>query len=117
MDSLVGLHIKSFSLSEDGSRMELDTNKGPATIVAYGDCCSVSYIEDLDNSDALFDAEVISIDEIEGEAKTVDDEEVHEWTFYKIKTNKGMCTISMRNESNGYYGGWLSVEFTGACNV
>ena len=28
----------------------------------------------------------------------------------KITTEHGRCTIDFRNDSNGYYGGWLEVE-------
>lgn len=74
---------------------------------AVGDCCSSSYIEDLDNRDAFTNAIFVDVEEVDGETKDVSDWEVYKWTFYKFKTNKGMCTLSFRNESNGYYNGWL----------
>jgi hypothetical protein len=76
---------------------------------AIGDCCSISYIESLDNPEIFKDAVLLSVDVEDGGHKDIkkNEVEVHEWTFYKFKTTKGMCTLSFRNESNGYYSGWL----------
>lgn len=74
---------------------------------AYGDCCSTSFIESLDNPTIFKDAIFESVESIEGENKENAEFDVHKWTFYKFKTSKGACTLSFRNESNGYYDGFL----------
>lgn len=76
---------------------------------AYGDCCSSSYIESLDNPEIFKNAVFESVESVNGESKDMNEYEVHKWTFYKFKTNKGMCTLSFRNESNGYYDGHLEL--------
>lgn len=79
--------------------------------LAVGDCCSNSYIESLDNPEIFRDATLVSVESVEGETESIVEDgwqiEVYQWTFYKFKTTKGMCTLSFRNESNGYYDGYL----------
>lgn len=53
-----------------------------------GDCCNAVWIEDVDNLDALQNAEVLEVHDTESE----DD------FFVTIKTTKGLCTISVRND-------------------
>lgn len=77
---------------------------------AVGDCCSKSYIEDLDNPEIFNDSILLSVESESGQKKEISDWDIHKWTFYKFKTDKGMCTLSFRNESNGYYDGWLEKE-------
>lgn len=104
-DVLKGKHILSIEWNEAGIRFNL---KGDAvTFEAVGDCCSQSYVESLDNPEIFQDSIFESVESVEGEVKEKDDFDVHKWTFYKFKTSKGMCTLSFRNESNGYYDGGL----------
>lgn len=77
--------------------------------LAVGDCCSQSFIEDLDNPEVFKNCVLTNVDFESGEEKDFGDYSVHKWTFYKFRTNKGMCTLSFRNESNGYYDGWLQL--------
>lgn len=81
---------------------------------AEGDCCSLSWIEHISGLDALIGAEVALVKEHASEDATPDGDDgkvdVYKWT---IETNKGRCDIEMRNESNGYYSGWLEQQ-TGA---
>lgn len=104
-DDLKGKTILSVECSEKTLRFNL---KGDAVCFeAKGDCCSESYIESLDNPEIFKDAVFQSVESVSGEQEEVSDIGVHKWTFYKFKTDKGMCTLSFRNESNGYYDGWL----------
>lgn len=89
--------ILQFNL-EDGSLIEFE---------AIGDCCSKSFIEDMDNPEIFNNSTFISVEVVDGESKENDEFDVHKWSFYKFKTDKGMCTLSFRNESNGYYNGQL----------
>lgn len=75
---------------------------------AVGDCCSQSFIESLDNPEIFQNAVFDSVESVSGETKE-NGIVAHKWTFYKFKTNKGMCTLSFRNESNGYYDGFLEL--------
>lgn len=108
-DKIKGQKIKAITYSEDGQDLTF-TMEDESTVKyeAYGECCSSSYIEDIDNPEIFINANLIDVDVVYGESKNVD-YEVHEWTFYKFKTDKGMATLSFRNESNGYYGGSLEL--------
>lgn len=82
---------------------------------AFGDCCSSSFIEDIDNLEVLQDCTLLDIQRESGEYRnnTPDDEyscDFSAWTFYKFKTNKGNSTLSFRNDSNGYYNGDLQLS-------
>jgi hypothetical protein len=107
-DSLKGKEILSVEWSDETLRFNL---KGDAVVFnAYGDCCSRSFIESLDNPEIFKDSVFDSVETVEGEQKANEEFDVHKWTFYKFKTNKGMCTLSFRNESNGYYNGHLELS-------
>lgn len=107
-DLLKGKKILSVGWTEDVLRFYLE--KETVVFEAYGDCCSHSYIESLDNPEIFKDSILDSVESVEGEESRRDDCDVLRWTFYKFKTNKGMCTLSFRNESNGYYSGYLRPE-------
>lgn len=111
-EDLINKEIVSIQYTESNLEFKL---KDASIIKFYaeGDCCSQSFIEDLDNPEIFQDAVFLSVESVEGDRKDIDPDkdgyshEVHKWTFYKFKTNKGMCTLSFRNESNGYYNGHL----------
>lgn len=92
----------------DGIRFNLEN--GFVQYRAFGDCCSTSYIESLDNPSIFDNATFLSVEVIEGIQENIDYTDVHKWKFYKFKTSKGMCTLSFRNESNGYYNGELRIS-------
>lgn len=106
---LHGKKILSIEWSEDTLRFNLEGDA--VCFEAYGACCSRSYIESLDNPEIFKDATFLSVESVSGKEKELNDYDVHKWTFYKFKTNKGMCTLSFRNESNGYYDGHLERVF------
>lgn len=83
---------------KDGEKLEF---------YADGDCCSKSFIEDLDNPECLVECKLLSVEAVDGKQEDNHDYIVSKWTFYKFKTDKGMCTLSFRNDSNGYYNGSL----------
>ena len=106
-DVLKGKQILSIEFSEKTLRFNM---KGDAICFdAFGDCCSTSYIESIDNPEIFKNAEFISVESVSGETKEEKELDVHKWTFYKFKTSKGMATLSFRNESNGYYDGHLEL--------
>ena len=110
IESLKDLELKSVFLTERKLTIELKNGK-KIIYDAFGDCCSASYIESMDNQAALENSTLLSVESVSGDEKTTGEYEVSKWTFYKFKTTKGMCTLSFRNDSNGYYDGYL--EFSG----
>lgn len=80
---------------------------------AIGDCCSQSWIESLDNFDELVGQEIVeanadlSSDPITGESEP-EYSDVISYTRYTLRGNKGtLAVVEFRNNSNGYYSGWL----------
>ncbi len=79
---------------------------------AVGDCCSDSWIEHYDHiKEPATIIEFVEIDiPASFESKPSEHnkgEDVMEYYFYELKTDKGSFMIEMRNSSNGYYGGSL----------
>jgi hypothetical protein len=106
-DFLKGQRIVSVYFAEDLLTFGLATGNA-AEFKAYGECCSNSYVEDMDNPDIFEDAVFLDVQIEEGNDDIIEEDfVVNKWTFYKFTTDKGMCTLSFRNESNGFYNGWL----------
>lgn len=115
VDKLVGKSVVSHELGEDGSQLKLVCADGTvALFVPEGDCCSMSWIESIDDENALRGV-IHSIEEIDmPDLGNVDGKRrtgVDRVSYYglKITTNKGRSVIDYRNDSNGYYGGWLNL--------
>ncbi len=81
---------------------------------ACGDCCSDSWIESVESPTQP--EKIVSFEQIEippsfesSDPKKRDKEHMDsvDYYFYKLTTEKGSYLIEMRNNSNGYYGGWL----------
>lgn len=114
---IVGKKVKETVYNEKLLSFTLDDNS-KIEYEPVGDCCSQSFIEDIDDLEALQNCEILSLDIERGESKEFENkfswvEDVHKWTFYKFKTTKGYATLSFRNESNGYYDGELVIAGTG----
>ncbi len=93
----------------------LDLDGGPCIVLSpYGDCCAHCYIQHVSLSNALVDATVTGVEEIMSEPtdteKASNTAEVFEGWGHRIHTTRGTCSIEMRVEHNGYYGGELQCE-------
>lgn len=113
-DSLRGKEILSIEYSENTLRFNIKHDA--ICFDAFGDCCSSSYIESIDNPEIFKNAIFESVEIVSGEQKEIitkedgwESEKTHKWSFYKFKTSKGSATLSFRNESNGYYDGHLEL--------
>lgn len=115
-EALKGKRIQSFILDDGREAITFQTDAGAVRLETDGDCCSQTWIESLDDPDALLGT-VISAAQIEmpdlGNVPTPHHEyaDVVEYYGLKITTERGRCVIDYRNDSNGYYGGWLNVAF------
>lgn len=100
--------IALFKCEDDDTVLKLETSDGNFQANAYGDCCSRSWFEDV-NLVATLPASVVDVVDramppaLEDEWKTI--------VFYghTIKLSTGYIDIEYRNESNGYYGGWMEI--------
>lgn len=108
MNRLIGKTIFSISVGPEKEWIEFIITDGEKFHYdAFGDCCSSSWIESIEDIDNLIGETVISVDAKHirrGEEGTYECLEVMN---YDINTSKGACTIDFRNASNGYYGGYL----------
>ncbi len=82
-----------------------------------GDCCSHSWVEHVSGVRESIGEEVVSVDTHPELAthKGVDDSDFDCLALYGITliTSGGYrIDIDYRNESNGYYGGWLNWDFS-----
>lgn len=109
LDVLIGKTIHKIYLNKerDVIAFVVDGEPYPFMYYAEGDCCSNSWFEHIDNVPALIDAIVTAIDSEHGDQQGKHGDDVIEWDFIKITTHKGKATLEFRNQSNGYYGGWL----------
>ena len=112
-ESLIGKEIKKFILEKDGSEITFQLKDGTTVrLLAEGDCCSNSWIENIDNEDAL-KGKVTAVEDIDmpflGHIPTAKHNPVQFIKYYglKITTENGEAILDYRNDSNGYYGGNL----------
>lgn len=89
-------------------------DKSIVKLQASGDCCSYTWIESLDAPKALLGKVQAVEDILMPDLGNIDGEhhkDVNQVNYYglKITTNKGVCVIDYRNDSNGYYGGSLDL--------
>ena len=88
------------------------TDQGDVDYYCYGDCCSDSWINHISGLDELVGGTVREVDNIDFHAllqvePEATRQEYDEVLFYRVYTEKGVCSFEFRNSSNGYYGGSL----------
>lgn len=116
MNELVGCKIlKAFIDKNRDGTVYLQTEGGPIRLEPEGDCCARAFLNGVTLANALVDAEVTSIENLETtqagrEAEDVYDHDVVDIWGHRIHTTKGTCTFDMRTHHNGYYSGWLNVN-------
>jgi hypothetical protein len=114
---MYGLEKYNALLNKKFERVEINENGYKVSFIgensviysAEGDCCSQTFIESIDSPEVFENAVILSVEEVHGESKEIESHEVHKWTFVKFVTDKGRATLSFRNESNGYYDGYLEL--------
>ena len=108
---LNGIQLDGIDISEDSIAIRLNTPQGPIIGVCDADCCSETWIENIDLPVLGFPCTVVGamhLDMPEGRESEGDEpQEFIEFYGLKLVTNKGEIIIDYRNASNGYYGGSL----------
>ena len=108
-DTFVDKVVEKVMINGDHSTMMWKVDGKWYRLSAYGDCCSTSWYEHCDNASVFDNAKLIAWEDAGGHSEDKD-WNVIRVNMLKFKTEKGDCTIEFRNESNGYYSGW--VEFS-----
>lgn len=76
---------------------------------AVGDCCSSSWIEHISYSPDVLGSHITSITHDELAPIEPNEDTLIQVYQTHLHTPKGAITLEYRNESNGYYGGWLEL--------
>ncbi len=111
---LIGKTITEVLISEDGAAIKFVVLGGePIVARADGDCCSQSWIEDMQGVDQIINSPIVAVEEVGDMPEVAGNRYDHyeeEMAYYgcKITSGKGYALIDYRNSSNGYYGGSLS---------
>lgn len=103
----IGKTLLSVDLEEDNVVLQFDGVK--VTLGCEGDCCAHAYFSDLEVGSNL-PAKITEWNDGGEVRQDMDDWEVKDTQFIKIKTDKGYIDMNLHTEHNGYYGGWYYVE-------
>lgn len=114
LDALVGRSIRRVFMNEEF--LLFDTDAGPLAFTVEGDCCSSSYFYDFVGVGKLLaNGRVVSVASID--MADPDDEDSRRGYVvvaygFEVVTEHPMwgeqtSVLSFRNDSNGYYGGWM----------
>jgi len=96
----------------DGTKLTFKTDAGDFVYVAYGDCCSESWVESTDPLEELAGATVTRIEQSETQNVDGTRQEYDTVDFVTLVTDKGYWKLEFRNSSNGYYGGSMVLYAT-----
>ncbi len=109
LEKLVGARVIAAAM--EGDNLMLMTDRGLYKLEPEGDCCSHCYIQHISGTDALAPGAVIaSVENIDvAEIPERDAFDVSDTWGHRLTTDRGHCSIEMRLDHNGYYGGWLNV--------
>ena len=113
LDRIIGRKLVSIESTKEEIVLNLDGG-ATCTIKAEGDCCSESWFEHVDDNDAT-GGDVTEIDNAIEDATELKakDHECLLSSFLTIKTTTGRLHVELRNSSNGYYSGYLTVSLGG----
>lgn len=109
--------VLAVKVAADGESVRLVGKDRAIELMLTGDCCSRSYFPEASLTDLreLKGEKLAMLEEVESARPdgVQPDEECGEdvrWHALKITTNKSSRTIDWRNDSNGYYDGWLTIS-------
>lgn len=112
MNPLIGKTLIGVKLAKDKEAILFQTPEGDIVARCDADCCSYTWVENIESTVRDFPALVTAAEDIEdGLPEMVKNDPEHDCLqFYgfKIATDKGVLVIDYRNSSNGYYGGNLT---------
>lgn len=105
VSELVGQRIEGVQESSVGDEL-VQVALGDGRTFVFGhwqDCCEHVWLDEgFEDLQSLAGSTVVSAEEVEN---SVSDSAwgTQTWTFYKIQTTTGFCTLRFCGESNGYY--------------
>jgi len=107
---LVGKTLNNIKIADDSKAILFQITSGDVIAKTDGDCCSSTWVENIEVTIKKFPAQVLSVEYLDLPGSLRDDENYECLQVYgcKIETDQGTIIIDYRNSSNGYYGGNLS---------
>jgi len=107
---LIGKTVTDMKIAEDKKAILFITTEGELIVRADGDCCSSTWVENINTPPMGFPAKILTIENLDMPNKETKTEDCEVIAYYgcRITTDKGDIDIDYRNSSNGYYGGNLS---------
>lgn len=107
---LEGKTILDIKIADDKEAIKFITNEGDVIARCDADCCSYTWVEEIELPAGGFPAQVLKAEDLDLNKPDESNDEHECLAFYgfKISTDKGDIIIDYRNSSNGYYGGNLS---------
>lgn len=108
----IGKHITKIEIKDNELHLTFE-GEGEG-IVIWDDgqsCCEHRWLTCDDDLPYFEDSELLELDLSEGPTNHGEYGDEHETMFLKVKTSKGVFTVTTHNEHNGYYGGfWMVVR-------
>lgn len=105
---LVGKVLEGLKLSEDKMSICFITNEGDIIGRCDAECCSHTWIESINSTLRRLPAFISSYEDIELNSDKDDESGTLQFYGIRLVTDEGEIIIDYRNESNGYYGGWMT---------
>jgi hypothetical protein len=118
VDDVIGKIIVKITDENDDLQLHLE-NGEIIYFSAEGDCCSESWVEHIESPkkpEKILEIKEIEIsdykeEKIDYKKKKKEEIDCLSLYFYQINTDGGSYLIELRNNSNGYYGGYLERNF------
>lgn len=110
---LIGKTITGMKIAADRQALLFETTDGDLVVNVDADCCSYTWVEEVELPALGFPALVTAVEDLElpqVDKPSAFHGEHEELALYgcKISTDRGEIVIDYRNDSNGYYGGSLT---------
>lgn len=106
---LIGKIITDIQISKDRYSLIFRIKDEPPIVAeCYAECCSETWIENIELPALGFPAVVVSVHDLDMPVpEDTSDYECLQVYGFRIVTDRGEIIIDFRNNSNGYYGGSL----------
>lgn len=108
--NLLGKRILALKTDVEKQNILFETSEGIFCYSTAGECCSSSWIEHFEGIQSLMGEIISAIEEIDLSERPDPTPENHDCLRiygYKFTTDKGHAVLDFRNDSNGYYGGYI----------
>ena len=107
-NKLIGKTITKIMIAEDKEALLFLTPEEELVVRIDADCCSNSWIENIEIPAMGFPCKILEIEELYLGSEDSEEYDYLQKYGVKITTDKGLIEIDYRNSSNGYYGGSIS---------